>query len=372
MDQLLDCVGEIFVAREQLSRLLKDDDRADVHSSLDKLTSRIREMHDQILSDRLMPLRTLTDRYPRIVRDLARSLNKDIVLTIDGESLELDKTLLDALDNPLLHLLRNSVDHGIGTPSQRLAQGKTASGHISIRARRNRDSVYIVVEDDGDGFNTEAIQHKAIRNGLITAQQAATLSERDTFALSLLPGFSTKDEVNDLSGRGVGLDVVRQRVESMGGSIDITSNQGQGSQFTLSLPTTLVIAPVLLVEASQCVFAMPSTNIVGIRAGVENSEPCNITFRSSTLNVTNLDQILHLSKEPTTRRHSAEIVLLEDNEQFHGIGVDKVLGYQEVVVKPLGDPLQRISHFSGATILGDGLTVLIVDILRVLRLGAAA
>ena len=375
LDDILDSVGELFIVRERLRVLLGPDAQAPVRGAMDGLAARIRQIHDQVIAARMTPLRTLTDRYPRLVRDLCRSLGKDVELEVRGRDIEIDRAILDNLDVAFIHTLRNAVDHGIELPVDRLQRGKSAVGKVIITASRDRDNVLVVIEDDGAGIDPVKLREVAIQRGVVTAAAAEVLSLRETFFLICLPGFSTKSEVSDISGRGVGMDVVSARVESVGGALDIDSELGRGTRFVFRLPLTLAIIPVLLVQAAGRIFAMPVAKVIGVRdtAGETLRQPDGshyLRYNQNLLPLVPLGPLLGLS--PPGSPLPPQVVLIEAGAEQYALGVERITGYREVVVKPLGDPLDRLEFFSGATILGDGQPILILDLPKTLRLRVAA
>ena len=357
LDQLVDTVGELFFEREKL-RLLLEGSSPEVRAALDSLGSRVRDIHEQVMAVRTLPIRVITARYPRMARDLARSLNKEVCLEVQGDDIGVDRAALDGLDACLLHAIRNSLDHGIESATERVARGKEAIGKLSIVARRDRDSIVIEVGDDGRGLNARALREAAVGCGLIGAEQAEKLSQQESLMLVFAPGLSTRSEVSDLSGRGVGMDAIRTRIESIGGSVDLRSEQGSGTCLTLEIPSALAILPVLLVEVAQRQFALPLSKVVAVR---EPSEPFvskgQIGYGGRVLRVNTLADLLELEGDSWS-----QAVVLEDQRQHYALGVDRVFGYREIVVKPLGNPLDRLQVFSGVGVMGDGSLALILEV----------
>jgi two-component system, chemotaxis family, sensor kinase CheA len=373
LDDLIDTVGELFIARERLRILLGGELTPEARAALDALGGRIRAVHDQVMTVRMTPLRTLTERYGRLLRDLGRRFDKTVDLEVHGADIEIDRAILEALDGPFVHVLRNAVDHGIESTAERVERGKPSNGKVTIVATRDRDTVHVVIEDDGRGLDSEALKLHAMEHGLIDAAQAEAMSAREAYFLICEPGFSTKREVSDVSGRGVGMDAVRSGIEELGGSLDIESELGRGTRFVLRLPLTLAIVPVLLVEASRRVFALPATKVVAVREpGEDVFEQAGgrlyLSFQHALVPITSLSEMLRLGRGGRIQ----QIVVLEDGRDLYGLAVDRTVGYQEVVVKPLGEPLERIEQFSGATVLGDGRPILILDLPKALRQRSAA
>lgn len=374
LDDIMDSIGELFIVRERLRMLLGLDARSPVLSAMDDLGTRIHHLHDQVIAARMMPMRTLTDRYPRLVRDLCRSLGKEVELEIRGRDIEIDRAILDNLDAPFIHLLRNAVDHGIESTAERHACGKSPVGKVTISATRERDHVLVMIEDDGAGIDPVQLRRTAVERGVLTDAQAQALNVRETLYLICLPGFSTKAEVSDISGRGVGMDVVSARIESVGGSLGIESEVGKGTRFIFRLPLTLAIIPVLLVRAAGRVLALPVAKVVTLREA--NDEILTqadggrfLSFRQGLHPVLSLAELLGLPKPPAPETF---VAVVEAGLELFALGVDAVVGYHEVVLKPLGDPLENLECYAGVTILGDGQPILILDLSKIVRLRTAA
>ncbi|MEL7304414.1 MAG: chemotaxis protein CheA [Myxococcota bacterium] len=372
LDRLLDGMGELLIIREQLNSVVTTQNPA-VRAALDGLETRMRDLHGQVLAVRMTPLQTLTDRYPRVVRDLCRTLGKDAELTIEGDKIELDRAILEALDTPFLHTLRNAVDHGIELPAIRAKRGKALPAKLLFSATRDRDTVVVAIEDDGAGLDPTRLRALAVERGLVTQTQADGLSVRDSLFLICLPGFSTKASVSDVSGRGVGMDVVRAEIERLSGTLDIESSLGEGTRFVFRVPLTLAIVNALVVEAAGRPFAVPVAKIASVREiGDDALEEAGgrrfLRFRQSLAPIHELSSLLGLREG----ERAAQAVVFEDARDFAAIAVDRIVGYHEVVVKPLGEPLDRLDWYSGATILGDGEPILIIDLLKLLRGSAIA
>ena len=365
LDDMLDLVGELFIARQRLHQLLAADEREAVHASLEDLRAGVRQLHDQLIGARLMPLRVLTERYPRMLRDLARSLGKDVRLELDGTEVELDRGVLEALDVPLMHLLRNALDHGIEAPDRRPALGKPAQGRVQLRAQRRRDGVLLICEDDGAGLDAARLRATAVGRGLLTAAAAAALTEAEAHALICLPGLSTRETVSQISGRGVGMDVVAESLQRLGGSLQIDSTLGRGTRLSMLLPLSLAIMPALLVQAGSQTFALPLLRVLAIRdVGADGLRlpggRMSLQVGPDRLPLWPLGAALQLV--PDADALPAQALLVQAGAQQLALGVDLVLGPQEVVVKALGPPLDRLPWYLGATILGEGAPVLILDV----------
>ena len=361
LDQFVDLVGELVTVQARLSEIAarsEDPEIASVSEEIERLTSSLR---DNSMNIRMVPIRGTFEKFRRLVHDLARDLGKDVELTIEGAETELDKTVIDQLSDPLMHLIRNSMDHGIESPTVRAQRGKRATATIHLSARHSGASVLIGVSDDGGGINTEAVLSRGIEKGLVAAD--AHLSETEIFSLIFQPGFSTAKVITDVSGRGVGMDVVRQSVESLRGSIDVTSKSGLGSTVTLRLPLTLAIIDGLLVGVDTAFFVVPLANTLEcIELTTEDIERSNgkhvANVRGEIVPYIRLrDHFGILTKRPEIE----QIMVVETEEGRYGFVVDQVLGDCQTVIKNLGRVYRHVQIVSGATILGNGTVALIVD-----------
>lgn len=374
LDDLLNLTGELVIHKTKLSQIVKNLSDADEdHEFLDELTTAVQmvektagNLQEAIMRVRMLPVRHVFQRFPRMVRDLAHQKGKTVELAFSGEDTEIDKTVIDALGEPLMHLMRNAIDHGIEPAAIRLASGKGACGNILLSARQESGHIVIAVRDDGAGMDVGRIRQKAIERGLLKPEQ--TLSDEDTRGLVFLPGFSTAERVSETSGRGVGLDVVRKVIAEFNGFIEVKSVPGFGTEFILKMPLTLAIIPALLVESSNVLYAVPRTAVlesVRIKASeihhVDGREVVQI--RGNVIPVRHLSQALGLTRKDQKNYY---LVILGRAEKRIGLMVDKLRGQQEVVIKALDDYLGDTHGVSGATILGDGGVVLIVDTARIM------
>jgi two-component system chemotaxis sensor kinase CheA len=323
------------------------------------------DLQNIILNMRMVPIETVFNRFPRMVRQLARDLNKKINLEIVGAETELDRTVIDEIGDPLVHLIRNALDHGVETPEIRKANGKSEEGSVILKAYHSGNHVFIEIEDDGAGINKEKVISKALKNRIITEQAAAVLSDKQAYELIFASGFSTADKISDVSGRGVGLDVVKNTIESLGGSVSIDSKVGQGSIFSIQLPLTLSIISVMLVESEEEKFAIPLSSIIetaiikkGDILSAHNQKV--IDFRGKVVPLLSLKEIFNVPSEHQEGEFLS-VVIVRKGEKMAGLIVDSFIGQQEVVLKSLGNYLTNVFAISGATILGDGQVALIVD-----------
>lgn len=361
LDQFVDLVGELVTVQARLSELSarRDDaEIAEVSEEVDRLTSALREISMNI---RMMPIRSTFQKFRRLVHDLARDLGKNVELTIEGAETELDKTVIDQLSDPLMHLIRNSMDHGIEPPEQRAAIGKRATATIHLSARHSGANVLIAVSDDGRGIDAEAVRRHAVEKGIV--QSDAQLTEPEIFALIFQPGFSTAKQVTDVSGRGVGMDVVRQKVEGLRGSIDVTSKSGAGTCVTLRLPLTMAIIDGLLVGVEDACFVLPlATTLECIELTREDIARANgkrlVHVRGEIVPYIRLREHFAI---PGQAPAIEQIMLVETGEGCYGFAVDRVLGNCQTVIKSLGRFYRQVQAVSGATILGDGTVALIID-----------
>jgi two-component system chemotaxis sensor kinase CheA len=369
LDALMNLVGELVLARNRLLNLAgsrEDHDLVNAVSSLDHIAS---SLQDNIMRVRMQPIRRVFSRFPRVVRDLARQLGKDVDLVLEGEDTELDKNLIEKIADPLVHLLRNAVDHGLEDPQTRTRSGKSQTGRVRLAASQEGDHILLVIEDDGRGIDPDILKQSAIKRGLLTAETATGLSDSGAYDLMFVPGFSTCTEVSDISGRGVGMDVVRTRIAEMNGTVKIDSTLGKGSCFTIALPLTLAILPAMMVGISGNRYALPLSKVREIanfstlsRHRIERQD--SIVLRGQTLPL--MDLRSHLGHTKEISEEGQVVVLLASNRELAMV-VDEVLGQQDVVVKPMGPELSASVGITGSTITGDGSVALILDLDGIVR-----
>ncbi|WP_127716513.1 chemotaxis protein CheW [Halobacteriovorax sp. HLS] len=376
LDKIMNVVGELVLNRNQILQYANISDSPDLTRLAQQLNVITTDLQTDIMTTRMQPVGTVLTKFERIVRDLSREQGKSIKLTISGKETELDKTLLEAIRDPMTHLVRNSVDHGIEDSSRRLENGKSEDGHIHIKSYHEGGQVTIEISDDGNGINPEVILAKAISKNLVSKEKGATLSERQILNLIFTPGFSTAEQVTNISGRGVGMDVVKSNIEKIGGSVDVHSVVGNGTTFKLKIPLTLAIVPALVVRSSGETFAIPQINLVELvrieNEGNENHiekllESEFFRLRGELIPVFRLGESLKLLDKDEVvediNEDCVNIVILNAEGQFYGLIVDHVLDTEEIVVKPLSRKLKDLNLFGGATIMGDGSVALIVDAL---------
>ncbi|QED47562.1 chemotaxis protein CheA [Cytobacillus dafuensis] len=365
LDILMNLFEELVIDRGRLEQISRDLNNQVLHETVERMTRISGDLQNIILNMRMVPVETVFNRFPRMVRQLARDLNKQINLEIIGAETELDRTVIDEIGDPLVHLIRNALDHGVETPEIRKANGKSEEGTVILKAYHSGNHVFIEIEDDGAGINREKVLAKAIKKGIVTEQSAASMSDKQVFELILASGFSTADKISDVSGRGVGLDVVKSTIESLGGSITIDSTHGKGSIFSIQLPLTLSIISVMLTEIQKEKYAIPLSSIIET-AIVKKSDILNahnqrvIDFRGKVVPLLFLKEIFDVPVfEEEDEFYS--VVIVRKGDKMAGLVVDSFIGQQEVVLKSLGNYLTNVFAISGATILGDGQVALIVD-----------
>ena len=371
----MNLIGELIINRNRysmLARQLEEISHTEVGIIAQNLSettyamARISDdLQDTIMKVRMVPVSSVFSRFPRLVRDLSRKSNKEVELIMEGEETELDKSVVEVIADPLVHLIRNSVDHGIELEDVRRERGKDPKGNVWLRAYYKGNSVAIEIEDDGKGIDPEKMREVAIRKGLITPEEAKLLDDREAMELIFAPGFSSAETITDISGRGVGMDVVRTNIKNLKGSINISSEVGKGSKFTLSLPLTLAIIDALMVNVDKEMFAIPldavseTTKIEAARLTDVKGRKA-VTLRGEVLGVVSLAELLGLPCRMATQE-VLSVVVIQDGERRLGLVVDRMLERQEVVIKPLGSYLGDIKGISGATIMGDGSVILILD-----------
>lgn len=366
LDILMNLFEELMIDRGRLQSISTDMHHPELTETVERLTRVSGDLQNIILNMRMIPVETVFNRFPTMVRQLVRELNKKVNLEIIGAETELDRTVIDEIGDPLVHLIRNALDHGIEKPEERLAKGKPEVGTVKLSAYHSGNNVFIELEDDGAGVSREKVLAKAISNGIVTEEDAETLTDQQVAELILASGFSTADVISDVSGRGVGLDVVRTTIESLGGHISIDSKEGEGSLFQVQLPLTLSIISVMLVELESEVYAVPLSSIIET-AIVHNDEIMNahsqrvIDFRGNIIPLLDLKEIFELEEKERPSDDYQSVVIVRKGDKLAGLIVDSFIGQQEIVLKGLGNYLTSVFAISGATILGDGQVALIVD-----------
>jgi len=371
LDEIMNMVGELVLVRNRLVRLGSnsgDEAMAKAVSNLDVVTA---DLQSAVMKTRMQPIKKVFGRFPRLVRDLARSLKKEINLELVGEETDLDKNLVEALADPLVHLVRNAVDHGIEMPEEREAAGKPRTGRVVLSAEQEGDHILLIISDDGKGMDANVLRAKAVEKGMLEKDAADRLSDLECYNLIFAPGFSTKTEISDVSGRGVGMDVVKTKISQLNGTVNVFSTKGQGSRVVIKVPLTLAIMPTLMVMLGNQAFAFPLVNVNEIfhldlsRTNVVDGQEV-VIVRDKALPLFYLKRWLVQSAAEEEQREG-HVVILSVGNQSIGFVVDQLVGQEEVVIKPLGKMLQGTPGMSGATITGDGRIALILDVPSMLK-----
>lgn len=372
LDDIMNMVGELVLVRNRLVRLgLESTDEAmqKAVANLDVVTA---DLQTAVMKTRMQPIKKVFGRFPRVVRDLARNLKKEINLDLVGEETDLDKNLVEALADPLVHLVRNSVDHGIELPAERERKGKPRVGKVILAAEQEGDHILLSITDDGGGMDPNKLREKAVEKGILDEDSAARLSDVEAFNLIFAPGFSTKTEISDVSGRGVGMDVVKTKINQLNGSIEIDSKLGQGTRIAIKVPLTLAIMPTLMIMLANQTFALPLVSVNEIfhmdlsKSNVVDGQEC-VTIREKAIPIFHLKRWLVKKPVLVEKSKEAHVVIVSVGTQRVGFVVDQLIGQEEVVIKPLGKMLHGTPGMAGATITGDGTIALILDVPSMLK-----
>lgn len=375
LDEFLDLAGELMLATagvREVGRGLEEELRGRLNETVDRLHGLVRGLHDKVMKARMTPVSVITDRLPRAARDIARRRGREIELILSGSEVELDRAIVDELSDPVLHLLRNAIDHGVEPPEERRMRGKPPRGTVKISVKRASDRVLLEVEDDGRGMDVERLKALAVERGLLTAEAARDLPEREAFLLSTAPGLSTAASVTDISGRGVGMDAVKRAVEAVGGTLEITSRRGLGTTFRLSLPLTVAMVNLLLVGLGDDVYGLPITKVAGVvettRASLSHSRDVPVLqFGSTVVPARELSVVLEVPGRPHDVAAVSPFVVVDTDDGRVALAVDALLGQEEVVLKALTRPLDQVPGLAGVTVLGNGRPVFILDVARLER-----
>jgi len=367
LDNLMNLVSELIIIKTRLEDIDgSNTTHNNMHEAIEYMERITTSLHDAVMKVRMVPIERVFNRFPRMVRDLSRDLGKEITLYMSGEETEVDRTVIDEIGDPLIHLIRNSIDHGIEDPETRTKANKAKNGTVKLVAYPDGNSVVIEVEDDGKGIDIERVKAKGIERGIITLAQSQSMDDNEIIQLLFHPGFSTAEKISDISGRGVGLDVVKTKIESLGGVVEVDSKQGRGSKFIIRLPLTLAIIQALLVNVGAEKYAVPLNNIKEITTiasstirKVQNNEV--VLYRNATLPILRLSNLLNVEVEAKNEEEEYIVVIVKKGDKTAGLIVDHLIGQQEIVIKSLGKFLSNIKAIAGATILGNGSVALIVD-----------
>lgn len=379
LDKLMNMVGELVLTRNQILQWTSAQEDQGIAASSQRLSLITSELQEGIMKTRMQQIGNIFSKFPRVVRDLALTCGKEIRIDMEGQETELDKTLIEAIKDPLTHLVRNSVDHGLETPKVRTANGKPAEGRLLLRAYHEGGQVIIEITDDGAGINIERVAQTAIKRGVVTAEQISRMSERELQNLIFLPGFSTAEKVTNVSGRGVGMDVVKTNIEKIGGAVDLQTKVGSGTTIKVKVPLTLAIIPALVVTTRGERFAIPQVSLLElvrlegdqIKKQIEDVHGAPVCrLRGSLLPIVYLNKILQLdtsahgTDDQSVDTDIVNIVVLQADSQRFGLVVEEINDTEEIVVKPLGKQLKGIGVYAGATIMGDGQVALILDVMN--------
>jgi len=367
LDTLMNLFSELLIDRVRLEQLASEIGRQDLTETVEHMARISSNLQNIVLKLRMMPVETVFNRFPRMIRDLAKNLNKKVELIITGADTELDRTVIDEIGDPLVHLLRNALDHGLEETAERLKAGKPETGKIYLRAYQSGNHVFIEIEDDGRGVQRDKVLKKAIQNGIVNSEDADRLSDKEVYQLLFASGFSTAEVVSDISGRGVGLDVVREKITALGGHVDIDSRLGEGTKFTVQLPLTLSIITAMLIRLGEEKYAIPISSIVETSLVARDDVRLvhgmkMIHFRDHIIPLVDLAKALDVPNcSGIEDQAELNVVIVHKGEKMAALVVDEFISQQEIVLKTLGDYLTKVFAVSGATILGDGQVALILD-----------
>jgi two-component system chemotaxis sensor kinase CheA len=370
LDSFLDAVGELILATARLreiGRRLPDEHRPELEDGVERLQATVKDLHDRVMAVRMMPLASITERLPRAARDLARRAGKQVDVEVRGAEIELDRALLDELANPLLHVLRNAVDHGVEPPEDRERAGKAPAGRVTVTARRVRDRVLVEIADDGRGMDPRRLRDAAVAAGALSRAAADGLADRDALMLACLPGISTARELTEVSGRGVGMDAVKRTVDALGGALEVESTAGAGTRWSFRLPLTVAVQPILLVAAGGEVVALPVAKVHGavqLPAGALERGPGGVGLEASGERVAVHDLATLLGFGAVEPKAVSSVVVADADGGRVGLAVDALLGQQDAVLKPLLRPFDRVAGLSAVTVLASGRPVFVLDVAR--------
>ena len=373
LDDIMNLVGELVLARNRLNTLKGTFDDERVHQAISNLDVVTGDLQAAVMKTRMQPVKKVFGRFPRVVRDLARNLHKEINLEMIGEDTDLDKNLVEALADPLVHLVRNSVDHGIELPAAREAAGKPRAGTVVLAAEQEGDNILLSISDDGAGMDPEVLRAKVVEKGLMDAESASRLDDKACFDLIFMPGLTTKQAISDVSGRGVGMDVVKTKITQLNGSIEIDSSPGKGTTLRIKVPLTLAILPTLMIQLGTRKYALPLSSVSEIFE-LNSKRLSVVDGRDVVLNRGKAPPVFHLRKwllngasaiEPASE--SPQVIMVQVANDSIGLIVDQVLGQEEVVIKPLGALLHGLPGMAGSTITGDGNIAIILDVQGLLQ-----
>ena len=370
LDTLMNLMGELVINKVRLEQIGQTHRMTELMETLEQMDRVTGDLQNIVMKVRMVPVSAVFNRFPRMVRDVSKELGKEINLTIEGEETELDRTVIDEIGDPIMHLLRNSLDHGVESPDAREAKGKSRTGEVGLIARHEGNNVVIMITDDGAGIDASKIRRKAVEKGMISQEEADRLDDADAVRLIFLPGFSTAEQITDISGRGVGMDVVRSKIEALSGHVDVETHIDEGSVFKIKLPLTLAIIQAMLVQVQEEMYAIPLGSIdstISIEATdiqtVQNKEV--IVLRGEIIPIIRMEEALQVPH--TKDSDELFVVVVHAGEAKAGIVVDNLIGQQEIVIKTLGNLFAGLKLFGGATVLGDGKVALILDVATMIQ-----
>ena len=370
LDTLMNLMGELVINKVRLEQIGQTHRMSDLMETLEQMDRVTGDLQNIVMKVRMVPVSAVFNRFPRMVRDVSKELGKEINLTIEGEETELDRPVIDEIGDPIMHLLRNSLDHGVESPDAREAKGKPRVGEVGLIARHEGNNVVIMITDDGAGIDASKIRRKAVEKGMITQDEADRLDDADAVRLIFLPGFSTAEQITDISGRGVGMDVVRSKIEALSGHVDVETHIDEGSIFKIKLPLTLAIIQAMLVRVQEEMYAIPLTSI----DSTVNIEPTDIqtiqnkeviVLRGEIIPIVRMEEALQVPHVKDSEE--LFVVVVHAGEAKAGIVVDNLIGQQEIVIKTLGNLFAGLKLFGGATVLGDGRVALILDVATMIQ-----
>jgi len=366
LDEFMNLIGELVISKGRLTQIASDhnlDDLTETISNFDRLTN---QLQDKIMNIRMIPMKHIFNRFPRMVRDLSKQSSKQIDFQMEGEGIELDRTVLDEIGDPLVHLLRNAIDHGVETPEEREKNGKSPSGTVQLIAERKRNHVLIKVTDDGKGIDPQKMKEAAVKKGLKSEQEAQSLTDQQALQLIFLPGLSSAKKITNISGRGVGMDVVKSTIEKLNGVVDVQSSMNKGSTFSLKLPLTMAIFKALFIGIDEETYAVPISNIIE----TVRLSPEDITFidgnrttviRNEVLPVLGLKELVKKTDTMDSTKSMYGVIIQREDKKF-GLLVDRLIGEQEITIKNVGGSMKRTKGIAGVTITGDGRVILVLDV----------
>ncbi len=367
LDNMLNIIGEILICQNRLETISKTFASRELKAILYQMSELVKELHLQISIARMMPIKILTDRISRLINNLASAAGKEIVFRVMGEDIEMDRAIIEGIEEPLLHVIRNAIDHGIETPQERENKNKPRKGTITLTISKTKDNFLIQVEDDGKGIKSELLKQKAVEKGILTQEEAKKITPEDALMLIFSPGFSTAKEITKTSGRGMGMNIIKKKIEALGGNITLSSQEGVGSRFVFHLPLSVSIMPAFIVRIKNYFFAIPVNKVISnVKILPEEiflqKQKEFFTFRNSATPLFQLNKLLKIDTPLQADEGYLSVIVVEIYNRNIGLIVDEFVGQQEVVIRPLNPPLHNITVFSGITLLGNGQITLVLNL----------